>query len=80
MQFDTSWRPVARLREGELMLPFHGIAFEDHYRYTRTTAVVPLNWAIAIGRVLWANLRVGTVKVALDPRAAYLQGLRRGRR
>lgn len=80
MQFDTSWRPVVRVREGELMPPLHGVAYTEWSSYTLVTAVIPLNWVIGTARSFWAFLRHGSKRVSSNPREAYLQGRRDGRR
>lgn len=68
------------VESGHMMRPFHGVAYYDLEKDLRVTAVVPLNWIIAIARAMWAFLRYGSRRVANSSRDAYRQGIKEGLR
>lgn len=68
------------VESGHMMRPVHGIAYHDYEMDRRVTAVVPLNWVMAISLATWSFLRFGSRWIADSPRAAYRQGLKEGLR
>lgn len=72
------FRIIECRREGEMMLPYHGIASYNYRTNMTTTAIVPLNWFIAIGLSVWSFLRFGNKEIVFSSRNAYRQGYRHG--
>jgi hypothetical protein len=61
---------------GEMIPPWHGIARRYYLEQRTITAVIPLNWVIAIWDGVYAYLKFGTRAISDEPRVAYLQGRR----
>lgn len=80
MKIFEKLKTIDVVESGRMMRPFHGIAYYDYETDRRVTAIVPLNWVIAISRATWAFLLYGSRSVADSPRDAYRQGLKDGLR
>jgi hypothetical protein len=71
---------VKRLKEGEMLPAWYGVAFYD-YACGRCVAVpIPFNVIYAYLRLIYIYIRVGMKAVSNNPREAYWQGYTEGKK
>ena len=70
---------IKRVRPGEMLPPFYGIAWRDYSTYEAVCLPVPLNLIVWVGRNVWAFCKQGAKALPESPREAYEQGVRDGR-
>ncbi len=71
---------IKEVREGEMIPPFHGIAWREFERDCAIALPVPLNWLASIARNVWFFLQFGNREIYENQREAYAQGYRNGKR
>lgn len=71
---------IRRLDRGELIPRFYGVAYCDMVSQRATVAPVPLNIIIHLVVNLWAFLRWGYMPISDNPRLAFDQGYRKGKK
>ena len=69
---------IKRVRQGEMLPPFYGIAWRDYSMDEAVCLPVPINLVALIGRRIWAFCKQGSNAVPVCPREAYEQGVRDG--
>lgn len=67
-------RFVVRVRNGELIPPFHGVAWVELIANQAVCLPVPFNVVAGLLRSMWLWLRGGWRPVPVDPRHAFREG------
>jgi len=68
------------IKNGEMLPPFYGLAWYEYHRNIAICLPVPFNIVVAILRGCWLWIKHGWHGVANNPRDAYAQGYRDGKR
>jgi hypothetical protein len=70
---------IKRIKHGEMLPPFHGIAWINFQSNEATCMPVPFNLAAGMLRGAWIFAKTGHRGIYLNARAAYYQGLNEGK-
>lgn len=65
---------LVRLQEGELIPPFHGVAWVEFMSNRAVCLPIPLNVVAGSLRSIWFWLRGGWRPVPVNPRDAFREG------
>lgn len=71
---------VKRVSPGEMIPPLYGVAWYDFATDRVIALPVGLNTLVRVLRAAWVWVRFGGTAVRVNPREAYAQGVRAGRK
>jgi hypothetical protein len=71
---------VKRISQGQIIPAWYGVAWKDWQRDQTVCLPLGLNLLASMCRGLYFTLKLGAREIVMDPRAAYAQGLRDGKR
>ena len=66
------------IKPGQMIPAWYGIAWQNFDSRSAVCYPIPINVAMAAGRAFWYWLRYGYKPVPLDPRDAFVQGVKEG--
>lgn len=69
-----------RVREGCIIPSFYGVAWDEWHKREAVCFPIPLNLIFAFFRAVWIWMRHGWKTCPFNPRDAYAQGYRDGRK
>jgi hypothetical protein len=71
---------VKRLKEGEMLPAWYGVAFYDFATNRMVAAPIPFNVIFVLLRKIYVYIRSGIKTVYFEPREAYWQGYTEGKK